>query len=109
MTNAHCKIRNPKPKLQIVPKSTNEKEYREFMHKYADIICDDVRDMDSSCKDFAAVVMVAIRMDGSFSVTKRINNDAMFGSSLLPALVSECMRVFTMEKTAIDVFNGKLR
>ena len=109
MTNAHCKIRNPKPKLQIVPKSTNEKEYRELIHKYIDVVCDQYRDRETNSKDIAAIAMVAIGMDGSFHVVKKINPDASFGTSLLPAMVSECLRVFTMEKVAIDVFNGKLR
>lgn len=55
--------------------------------------------------DLAAIAIVGIGLDGSFSRGTKISQQAFFGHTLLPAIVEEILRRDVME----DVATGALR
>ncbi len=92
--------------LKIVQKSSNIEEYRAMMHERVDKICDSYLEYDGKNSNIAAMAIVVIGKDGSFNVSKNVEENIGFGGILLPAIVSEAMRMAVAEDIAIDVFNG---
>lgn len=105
----HCRIRNTKPKLQILPKPSNIEDIRALMHKKVDRLCDNYTDYYATNKNLAAFAIVIIGPDGSYGTSTHVEENAAFGRNLLPAIVSEVLRCVNIEDTATEVFNGSLR
>lgn len=107
--NPHCRIRNPKPKLSITPKRSNVGEYREWMHKTTDTMCDGYADCGEKRNEIGVVAMVMIGMNGTYCTAHRIHPDCMIGNKALPDMVAALLRADLVENIAVDVWNGNMR
>lgn len=107
--NPHCRLRSAKPKMQIVPKSSNIDDYRTLMHKRVDLLCDSFNDFETPNHNLAAMAMVVIAMGGSYSASRQIEENTGYGGKLFPAIVAEALRCEVMDEMAIDIFNGNLK
>jgi|ERR1035437_6459402 hypothetical protein len=91
--------------LRIIPKTTNIEEYRTLMLDKVNKICDNYLGYDENNRNIAAMAIVVIGADGSFSISKNIEKNAGYGGTLFPAIVAEAMRMGVAEDIAIDVFD----
>lgn len=79
--------------------------YREIMHKHVDEMCDMLEDGG----ELAAFAVVGFDYRGHYSTGWRIADDAFFGITMFPSLMTEALRKRITQNDIESALGGSLR